>query len=185
MVLTPALRGLFGLDWDALNRTLRIAPHLPAGWDSARLVNVPLGDSRLEIEYRREGARLIVSARQAKPEVICLVPQQDAARDQPCQTAAAAVHQLVLDLPPVEIGIPHKLPLAGSETRQLKVAGERYSANQAEFVFEARGGTTAELPLRINRTGVRVSGGEITGGKLRVHFPDGAGYQRSTITFSW
>lgn len=40
MVFTPALRGLFGLDWDALRHTLRVAPNLPATWDHARLRNV-------------------------------------------------------------------------------------------------------------------------------------------------
>ena len=38
MVITPLLRGLFGLDWHAANYTLRIAPHLPAGWDLQRSI---------------------------------------------------------------------------------------------------------------------------------------------------
>src|SRR4029077_8278168 len=60
MVVTPALRGLFGLDWDAPNRVLRVAPNLPADWGRARLHNVPLGNSRLEVEFSREAGRMVV-----------------------------------------------------------------------------------------------------------------------------
>ena len=40
MVLTPALRGLFGIDIDATKNVLRVSPQLPATWDHATLHNV-------------------------------------------------------------------------------------------------------------------------------------------------
>jgi hypothetical protein len=95
------------------------------------------------------------------------------------------MHELTLDLPPAEIGIPHALPLAGARTRQLKVTGERVSADRAAFTLEAPGGTVTELPLRINRLGFRLTGAVITSGKLRVRFPEGEGYQRAVVTFTW
>jgi glycogen debranching enzyme len=93
MVLTPGLRGLFGLDWDSLDRTLRLAPHLPANWDRATLRNVPLGRFRVELSYRREAGRLVIEARSSKPEVFCLVAQTDFVRI-PCSAPPRAVHQL-------------------------------------------------------------------------------------------
>ena len=36
MVITPTLRGLFGIDIDAQTKTITVNPHLPAGWDQRR-----------------------------------------------------------------------------------------------------------------------------------------------------
>jgi glycogen debranching enzyme len=183
MVVTPALRGLFGLDWDALHRTLRLAPNLPVTWESAHLHNVPLGDSRIDLDFVRQGGRLIVRAQSAAPEV-CLAPQT-APRDRECGGPAASRHELALPLPAVEIGVPGELPLPGSRTAQLKVVGERREANRYELEFEAPGGSEHGLPVRFNRPGVRVSGAELTGPNLRVRFPAGDGYQRASVAFTW
>ena len=183
MVLSPALRGLFGLDWDAPDRTLRLRPSLPAAWYSARLRNVPLGESRLEVEMKRESGRLLIRALSAQPEVVCLAAQ-DAPRGQPCRAQPAAIHELALPLPPVELGIEARLPLAGSRTGQMKAVGERASANRFEVDLEAPGGTDDELFVRLNRPNVRIEGAEIAGTRLRVRFP-GSGYQRRTVAFAW
>jgi glycogen debranching enzyme len=184
MVLTPALRGLFGLDWDALHRTLRIAPSLPATWGHARLRNVPLAESRLDIEFTRQANHLIIRARSAKPEVVCLVAQP-APRDQPCHEPAALVHELTLPLPEVELGIPGEMPLPGSQTNGLKVVGERREANRFEVDFEAQAGAEYDLPLRLNVKNVHATGAEISGSKLRLRIPAGSGYQRASVTFTW
>jgi glycogen debranching enzyme len=184
MVLTPALRGLFGLHWDALHRTLRIAPSLPAAWDHARLRNVPLGDSRLDVEFTRQADRLIVRARSAKPEVVCLVGQS-APRDQPCHEPAALVHELTLPLPEVELGVPSELPLPGSQTAGLKVVGERREANRFAVDFEAPAGAEYDLPFRLNVKNVHATGAEISGSRLRLRIPSGTGYQRASVTFTW
>jgi hypothetical protein len=41
MVVSPVLRGLFGLEWDAAANKLTITPSLPAQWDKAKLHHVP------------------------------------------------------------------------------------------------------------------------------------------------
>ena len=184
MVLTPALRGLFGLDWDVLHRTLRLAPHLPAGWNHAQLHNVPFGNSRLDLEISRDKTDLMVHARSAAPEVVCLAPQS-APRDQPCTSAAAISHELTLPLPPVEVEVPAQLPLPGSRTSQLKVVGEKQSANQYELDLEAPGPAEYNLPVRLNRENVKAQGGDLLDLKLHVRFPAGDGYQRATVIFSW
>jgi hypothetical protein len=183
MVLTPALRGLFGLDSDAPRRTLRVAPHLPAAWDTARLHNVPLGDSRFDVEFFRQSDRLVIRARSDRPEVLCLEPQ-DGPHDQPCRAAPAVSRELAVPLPPVEIGLPGEMPLAGSRTAQLKVIGERLQAGAYEVEFEARGQAEYELPIRLNRS-VQASGAELAGSRLRLRFPPGDGYQRISVKFTW
>jgi len=184
MVMTPALRGLFGLDWNAPARVLRVAPNLPAAWDRARLHNVPLGDSRLEVEFTRDAQRLVVRARSASPEVLCLASDQ-AAREQPCRETASVLHELVLQLPAVEIGIPRGLPLPGSRTSQLKVVGERRMDNSFEADFEAPGGTEYDLLVRLNRPNVHASGAELSASRMHLRIPAGLGYQRASVRFTW
>ena len=183
MALTPAIRGLFGLDWDALHRTLRLRPNLPATWNSAKLRHVAVGQSHVDLEFARNGDHLVVRSHSAQPEVLCLVPQS-AAREE-CRAPAATTHELRLPLPPVEIGIPHGLPEPGSPTRQLKVLDQQVMATRLTITMEAPGGAVYDLPLRINRPGISIRGAGITGDKLRVEFPPGAGYQRQTVTLSW
>jgi len=183
MAFTPAIRGLFGLDWDALNHTLRLAPHLPVTWDSAKLRHVWIGGAQVDVDFKRAGEHLIVEARSAEPERLCLVPQ-DAPRAE-CTTAPGTVHELRIALPPVEVGIPHALPEPGSRTQQLKVMNEEYAANRLVLSVQAPGGSLQELPLRINRPGLRLSGAETDGHNLRIHFPPGSGFQREVISLSW
>jgi hypothetical protein len=180
MLITPMLRGLFGLDWHAANRTLRIAPNLPADWDRAMLHNVPLGSSTIELKYERSGDRLTVSAITKQPQVLCLVAGTTA--EAPCHASALTVS---VPLKPVEISIPAALPLQGSVTAQIKVLDEEYSSRQAKLTFEAQGGSRYELPIRLHHAGTSVKGAEVSADNLRLRFPAGAGYQTQTVTFIW
>jgi Amylo-alpha-1,6-glucosidase len=157
MVIIPLIRGLFGISWDAQNKTLHLAPHLPAEWDRATLHNVPLGASTVDLAYSRNNGHLMVTGGVT----------------------------LDIPLPPVELSIPAQLPLEGSLTSQLKVLEERSSGRQQVFVLAAPGGSTYHLPVRLNRPNIAAEGGELRGGKFHVEFPAGAGYQTKTVTFTW
>ena len=178
MVLAPALRGLFGIDWDAPHRTLHLAPHLPADWPAATVRNVPLGEARFDLEYVRDGGELIVRARSAKPEVVCLAPQGVSA-------TGGCSAEIRLPLPAVELGLPENLPAPGATTARLKVIDEQASASRLVLQFEAPGGAVSDLPVRLNRPGVRVDGAELAKDRLHVKIPNGTGYRRQTVTFSW
>ncbi|MGI9073519.1 MAG: amylo-alpha-1,6-glucosidase [Bryobacteraceae bacterium] len=180
MVITPLLRGLFGLDWHAANHTLRIAPHLPAGWDRATLHNVPIGSSAVDLKYERAGDHLTVSVSTKQPQVLCLAISSAAER--PCDVSASSIS---VPLNAVEISIPEALPMEGSITAQIKVLDEKFSARQATFTFEALGGSSYELPVRLHRAGISVKGAQITGDNLQLRFPEGADYQTKTVTFTW
>ena len=184
MVIAPAIHGLFGLDWDAPHRNLYVSPHLPATWDRASLHGVTLADDRFDLTYRRDGGKLLVEARSAKPGVLCLVSPA-APRGTTCAEPARVQHELTLALPPVEVEMPHGLPLPGARTSQLKAVGELSSDRKYEVTLEAPVGTSAELLVRLNHAGVRVAGAELAAGKLRVRFPEGSGYQRLTVAFEW
>jgi glycogen debranching enzyme len=55
MTITPLLRGLLGLRPDAPTRSLRLAPQLPAAWDSLRITNYRIGPSKLAFTFTRVG----------------------------------------------------------------------------------------------------------------------------------
>ena len=178
MVLTPALRGLFGISTDALNNSISVDPHLPAEWDHAELRHVPVGGSLIDLSFKREGSVLVV--RTAGGSV---------------QLTGAHGGELRIPLPGVGIGIPHELPLPGSSTAQLKVLSQTADAHSFTLQLEAQGGSAYDLPLRVNgvRSAIHASGatvnqaaaGSSEPGTLHVVFPAGAGYQRQTVRVTW
>jgi hypothetical protein len=178
MVISPLVRGLFGLDWDALQHTLRVNPHLPADWDHARLENVPLGRERVDLEFRRVGDHLAVEAKGAPATSICLTTRQASAK--PC-----SARTLSITADPVEVSIPGDLPEPGAETTQLKVIDQTYDAHQAAFTFAGIGGSSYALKLRLNRPHVTAEGGDVQEGELHIQFPRGTGYQVQKVVFHY
>src|SRR5215469_4825861 len=53
MVVSPILRGLPGLETDALSRTITLAPTLPADWSSFTLRGLRVGDAALDVTFHR------------------------------------------------------------------------------------------------------------------------------------
>jgi hypothetical protein len=53
MVVSPLLRGMFGLSTDAKAATLTFAPHLPADWNSLGINNLRVGENKLELTLTR------------------------------------------------------------------------------------------------------------------------------------
>jgi glycogen debranching enzyme len=174
MVVTPILRGLFGLEPDALHHALRVAPNLPADWPAAEIHNLRVGASTIDLKFRREDATLVVSAETLTGPGIALAD-------------ADAQNQLHIPLPPVEVSVPHALPLPGARTQQLKVLNETRTEHSYALELEAQGGSELHLPLRRNDPAVQVQaqGATLAGDDLRIDFPAGSGYQSQTVTLTW
>ncbi len=173
MVLTPALRGLLGLSWDAAHDTLRVEPNLPAGWNEVKVRNVPLGAGHVDLELTREHGRLRVAAKSSRAFRLCGAAKSCAGM------RAMLAPTLTIPLPDVEIGMPHQAPAPGAVTSQVKCLSQLARA----ATFAGMGGTTCDLVLRVNRAGLKVNGGTVDGDVLHIRFPDGPGYQR--VTVSW
>jgi len=183
MVISPVVRGLFGLTWDMPANTLSVTPHLPADWQSATVHNVPYGNQRLDLKFTRAASELLVEAIHAPAELV-LASQAPGARVQ-----ANALH---IPLPAVEVAIKNQLPEFGAETRQLKVLDQKISAHTCTLTLAGIGGVTYELLLRENVPDLNVHADGATLGALNygmrpitVEFPNASGYATKTITFSW
>ena len=183
MVITPMLRGLFGLDWNTLTKSLRVAPNLPADWDHAELHHLMLGTTDVDVSFERIGSSMRVQAKTPKAQMLCLTSEPLPAKT--CNTAASLLHTIDVPLKPVEVAIPGDLPEAGARTAQLKALDQQFGEHQAVFSFEGQAEALYDLPVRLNRARTTVQGGEIRNGKLHLEFPSGNGYKTALVTFKW
>jgi glycogen debranching enzyme len=62
MVVTPLVRGLFGLEVGDAGRRLTFAPQLPADWDRAAVRRVAVGASRVDLAVERGRGRMTITA---------------------------------------------------------------------------------------------------------------------------
>jgi len=184
MIISPILRGLFGLEWNAAAHEFRITPSLPADWDHAKLSNIPIGQSRLDLEIKRENGMLSVRTTGSATSQLHLK----------CRTPGAKLVNGVLQipLPAVEAAITQDLPEPGSSTQQMKVLDQKSTENSLTLRLSAPAGSAQTLWLRINRpqkslhaTGVTLPDANKPLQKLQIEFPSGTGYVEKEISFNW
>lgn len=186
MVLTPAIRGMFGVTIDALNHTVNVDPHLPAQWPMATLHNLQVGSESVDVHFDRRGDSMLVT----------LAPKLSTSSFKLTSTISGSKissngRELEVHLPAVEVGIAYgaadTLPLPGAQTELMKVLEENQQPHQLTLALEAQGGSTQKLFLRINskKAHVTADGAMITGTSLIVKFPTTSGYQKQTVTLHW
>jgi hypothetical protein len=187
MVLTPAIRGLFGIEADALTGRLRVDPQLPPEWAQASLRNVPFGDTHLNLEMRRVGPGLEVEATSEKAIKLCLQNSKDFFAGTSCNATAATSHRLRLLLPEVEVGLEHADIQPGDRTERAKFIGQKYGPHSLQVKLEVMSGKSARLYLRNNSSvrNVRVQGAQRDGDWLTVTGNGGAGYSEHTVEIAW
>ena len=190
MVITPALRGLFGVEADGLSHSIELDPHLPADWDNASVERIHVGASVCSLTYRRQGASMGVKVSTASGPAVRLASAVKGAK------VASDGASIVFALPPVEVAVPHGLPLPGVRTAQMKVLSESADAHSLKLELEAEADSVVELKVRRNaaKLNLHVDGGTIEAApagapagveKLVVKFPSGVGYQGQTVTLRW
>jgi glycogen debranching enzyme len=173
MVITPIMRGLFGIDIDGLNHTLKVKPHLPADWVEAEVNRLHVGDSVVNLSYKREGLAMVVRIEEESGASV--------------HFAGTGADTLRVPLPAVEVAVGHGLPLSGARTAQMKVLNETTDAHSLRLDLEGIAGSESVLHLRRNDSAaqVRVDGAELISDTLHVHFPEGSGYVPQSVTLLW
>jgi hypothetical protein len=181
MVFTPAVRGMFGLEWDAADNTLTVTPNLPAQWNEAKISGVPLGQSHVNLQMRRNGSSLSVRLTGGGSETIKLLSRAPQAR--------TVNGELRIPLPAVEVGLDHGLPVAGAITSQMKVLDQQQSARTLRLLLSAPANSRQTMFLRVNdpKIHLRTDGADVSADptQLRIEFPVGTGYVEKTVTLSW
>src|SRR3984885_6529906 len=190
MVITPALRGLFGVEFVCLFCSIYLDPHLPADWDSATVDRLHVGASLCSLEYQRQGPNMVVKVSTASGRAVRLASAVKGAK------VASDGASITFALPPIEVSVPHGLPLPGARTAQMKVLSESADAHSLKLELEAEADSVVELKVRRNVTklNLHVDGGTIEAApagtpagveKLVVKFPSGVGYQGQAVTLRW
>jgi glycogen debranching enzyme len=181
MVISPVLRGMFGLEWNAPANTLTVTPHLPAAWTKAAIRRLPFGNRTVDLTFQRAGRELLVQASEPAVHLASRIPGGEEKNN-----------VLHIPLPAVEAGLSEHLPEFGAETHQMKVLAETYSDRSLVLRLSAPGGSTQKLDIRENlaTSKLATNDGVMTaadGGirSLEIHFTNGAGYVEKTVTLSW
>jgi hypothetical protein len=185
MVISPVLRGLFGLEWDAAGNKLTVTPSLPAGWDRATLRHVPLAGGSVDVEITRTGAMLSVRASGASAQSVLL--------DSRALGAKWAGGVLRIPLPAVEVGLAQALPEPGATTQQMKVLDQQSVGNSLLLRLSAPANSRQTIMLRINdpHAKLHIDGAEMPQTNnsvlrsLQIDFGPGEGYVEKTLKFTW
>jgi glycogen debranching enzyme len=185
MVISPVVRGLFGLEWDASGKKLTVTPSLPAQWDKAALHHIPFAGSDLDLEMKREGSMLIVRpAGGPSAHQVVLASHTRGAK--------WAGNLLQIPLPAVEVGLDHALPEPGASTQQMKVIDQQSTVNSLTLTLSAAANSRQTLMLRVNdtRAKLHIEGAQMPpeNSSLRsvqVDFGAGEGYVEKTVKFTW
>jgi glycogen debranching enzyme len=185
MVISPVLRGLFGLDWDAAANKLTVTPSLPADWDRAALRHVPLAGGSVDLEITRSGAMLTVRASSSATQSVLL--------DSRAPGAKFSGGVLRIPLPAVEAGLATALPNPGATTQQMKVLDQQSAGNSLLLRLSAPANSHQTIMLRVNdpRAKLHVEGAQVTSGNtsslrpLQIDFGAGEGYVEKMLKVIW
>jgi hypothetical protein len=211
MVITPTLRGLFGISVDAATKTITVNPHLPAEWDKAEVNNLRLGGRTVDLVFNRIGGVMQVGATDGGNGSMQL--RSDLPGALVPKASMKNLPLLEIPLPAVEVGpSSHTLPTAGSRPARAKILQTSDSSRSLSVTIEGQAGSDASLILRKNRQvtpkvalidpsrhpGAKV---ELLGAitvdspktqhepldptSVQIHFPNGQGWQTLEFTLTW
>jgi glycogen debranching enzyme len=207
MVITPTLRGLFGISLDAATNTITVNPHLPANWDHAQISDLHFGNQRVTLMFYREKGRLEVEQRDADKNKQPIHLLSDVPGAQVIPKPRFSVAQVSIPLPPVELSPPtHSLPAPGARPGQMKIISTTYGPRSLTVKLSAQTGTDEILIFNRNQpvaphlsNGVDDKSGlvrmaEFSGSEnkeglepayVRLRLLQGQGWQTLEFTLTW
>jgi glycogen debranching enzyme len=177
MVVSPLLRGMLGLETDAIHRTVRLTPHIPADWTRFSIENVRLGKNVLQFNYNKSDEGILLETGLTSGTEECTVEFRPAislrTKVQTVELNGKAVpfqvetragdHHIVVQFP-VKLGKytlrirllndfglsdDSILPVLGSTSRGLRVLSETWSASRDQLTLEVSGAAGSEYELSV------------------------------------
>ena len=172
MVVSPILRGMFGVDTRA-DGSVTLAPHFPATWKSAAISNVHAGGANLSIDFHRNLGELTYSIKNIgdAPAQLMLSPAvslsarvlratidgtlakldiQSTSQDRHVplhiQVAAGQTRSVVIH-EKNDFGLEYvsQLPARGSKSEGLRFIKEQWSGSSATFTVSGLSGRSYEV----------------------------------------
>jgi glycogen debranching enzyme len=203
MVISPILRGMFGLQTDAENHEITLAPHVPADWTSFAIRNVRVAGVGVDFQYRKTVDSLTLDTRRtgtgdcwvefapALSKRAQVVGVEMNGRPLPFTLQQHIDDQHLLIRFPVHdgpntvvvhsrndfgISLANELPSLGSASRSLRVVNESWNSSRDQLTLELSGvaGKQYELAVWNPAQITSVKGGALTkASKLQIQMQDG------------
>ena len=177
MVVSPALRGMLGIEVTNAGKTVRFAPQIPADWNSVAAKNVRVGGASLDFVVTRDNGKMIVkiAKRESSATIqnVVLAPSfpLDAKINQVFVNDKNAAFQSKINGDAQQIEVKFDLTdaraeivfdyaegtdvylsppalLAGAESVGLRVIRARAAQNGLLLIVEGRGGQNYDLGLK-------------------------------------
>jgi glycogen debranching enzyme len=176
MVVSPILRGMFGLQTDALSHQITLAPHVPADWTTFAIRNVPLGATSVDFQYHkspdsialdvtRSGAgdctiefspafslraHIISVELNGKPLPFKVqLNDEDQHATMRITVSSGTNHLVIRTKNDFGLAFANELPPLGSTSRALRVISEKWNPAHTELAIEVSGRPGQQYELRV------------------------------------
>jgi len=176
MVVSPLLRGMFGLEENALAHTLGFTPHFPADWTSVGVENLHCGDSTVRLTYTKNGEGISLQTQRSGGTDCTLTFSPSLSLRAEVSGAELNGHHITTNLEPsaydqhvtVSYPLPQgestlhirtrddfsisytaTLPHVGSPSQGLRVTGEGWSPNRDMLTLNVSGRPGAAYDLAV------------------------------------
>src|SRR5271166_2688109 len=191
MVITPLMRGLLGLEVNALKSSVVLAPHLPAGWNDFAIHHVKVGATLLDFTFHRAGddmtlevqrhgkdnvqlefspalslrAKVLeatVDGNRISPKISANENDQHATVSVPVSIDKTTIHLRVSG--DFGIAYPYAAPADGATSSNLKIISEQWNDAHDQLQLQVAGvnGKTYDVPIFNAPSGIDVRGASIT-----------------------
>lgn len=204
MVISPILRGMFGLSRDAEKHQINFAPHVPADWTSFAIQNVRAGAADVDFQFRKTPEQISLEIKRGgsgdcsvefspafslRTKVVSVtwngkpVPfkMQPNGHDQHLQVRLAlnaGTNNLVIRMKDdFGLTLTNELPRLGSASRGLRIVDESWNASKDQLTLEMSGLAGAGYELGVwNSAQISSVNGAVLNkfGKLDIQMPKGA-----------
>jgi glycogen debranching enzyme len=204
MVVSPILRGMFGLQTDAEKHEITLAPHVPADWTTFAIRNVHVAGVSVDFRYQKTEDGITLEAKRTgtgdcwvefslafslRTQVVSV---QMKGRPLPFKTEPNGNDQHLAARFPVNDGtsnlvirvkndfglvLSNELPALGSASRSLRVLSESWNASKTQLTLEVSGRAGMSYQMDVWSPGQisSVEGAVLTKlGKLEFQMPQGA-----------
>jgi glycogen debranching enzyme len=201
MVVSPILRGMFGLHTDAEKHEIAMAPHVPADWTSFAIHNVRVGNVVVDFQYHKTPDSVTLEAKRSgsgdcwiefspafslRTEILSVemngrplpFKRQSNSNDQHVKVrfpVYGGPNSVIIRMKnDFGIAIANELPALGGASRGLRVISESWNSTRSQLTLDVSGLAGSEYELGVwNPDQISsLEGASLTkAGKLQIQMP--------------
>lgn len=196
----PLVRGLLGLEGDAIKKEIQFAPHFPANWDSVTIDNYKIGKAAVSFVYTKSKEKIVIgiNAVQADNFTLFMAPALgigskikkvwiDKKNVQFKQIVSEYVIQPVIDVslsngktvvvieyePTVELLPPEIDTRTGDTNKGLKIISIKKRDKELTVIVEGLSGEIYYLGLVNPHKIADIAGAVLIKDKIKIQIPEG------------